>query len=1345
MTIDEHIANHQAVAVNALGEILAQYNRRLKAKPGRSDSANLDPIYIPGMITPVMTGDADGGVNHHLAHANASGLLVVIQQYSNMLEGDWINVFWGNESTPVASNVVLKEHLGKNFPMYIATNKVPEGVNSLYCTVTRAGGGNGGESAPIDIFVRTEFPGGVDPEPDLPGHQNLPAPKPDLPANGIIDEDAAEDGVKVTISSYPNMRQYDKITLSWGGELVVHEVTEAEAQRGSVDILVSKEMILAAGDSDDLVLVYRVMDEVHNQSSDWSVRTYVAVEVGTGLFDAPLIANPDLDADPYDVIDLDKLGDEDLYIDVMVERDGSLEKGDVVALKWVGTTAQGQDIIVEPDPQTVNRVPAVLTFDIPNAELKQLARGRGIASYTVTRNGSPAGVSKRAFATFLGVEQRLPKPTVTEAEGGVLDPELGSATVVVPGAALEAGDVVILTWLGTHSNGSPLLYTAQRGVSGGTAGKPMSFTIDGDAYVKPLNGGRVSVYYSLGKAGGGQLLESDRELLMVGEAQFELPAPSTRPAAQGGMLDPETLPAQLEIVIPPYPNMVEGQTVYMVWKASEGPNYTDFMPINALMVGKEVVFYMNREQVEENLGAEVTVSYRVESDGDPTRTSAPTTFSIGEQQGSLPLPVVLEAKDDVLNPSDAIRGATVQIPIEAELQFGDDVEVHWDGSKPGGVTTVNRLVQEIDVGKPFDLLVGYEYVQANADGNVVVSYKVFGADGVRDSGALTLSVQSAALPLPEFVEATDDNQLNPDDVTAGATVLIPASAHFQQGDRVTVAVVGSAPGGDVEIPYVVPVGGAGQPVRVVVPYAVINANVGQVIHLKYEVTRSGGGPVEDSPVNAYAVNRQVGSGPLRVMGARFSASSYRASSAPRMLSAFHNTTLQPVLAEWRYEDSEIWTAKTRWFDNKPWLKLYVRTTSDAVLLNPANIIGNGVDSAVTGAAAFIAMRDEVTVGSEKEVDVVGWGNAAHGGVLDPNLITIKDIVEVSCTSSAYAARRRNGHVVCWGTAGSGGVMPPGETGNYVQVRSNSGAFVGQKSDGRLFAWGTAGSGVPVSPEVLQYTDYVELCGAGMAFAALRATGHIMAWGDAAHGGVLLPGQEGMSDIVQITGNYGAFAALRDGGGSQSVIAWGSETYGGAVPTEIAQLTNVKALGAATAQAFSILLDTSAVRAWGADTHGGTVPENIKSMTNVVEVSSTWHAFCARLNNGHVVAWGHVDNGGTVPEPIARLSNIVQVVGSSWSFAALCRDGTVVAWGDGATGGDISSVAAQLVNVRAVYANTHGFTALTSDGRVVTWGVAAGGGDSSAQQPELVQKVTTGRTVSPAEAQTVIDAQRIASA
>uniref|UniRef100_UPI00384C4A00 RCC1 domain-containing protein n=1 Tax=Pseudomonas huaxiensis TaxID=2213017 RepID=UPI00384C4A00 len=483
------------------------------------------------------------------------------------------------------------------------------------------------------------------------------------------------------------------------------------------------------------------------------------------------------------------------------------------------------------------------------------------------------------------------------------------------------------------------------------------------------------------------------------------------------------------------------------------------------------------------------------------------------------------------------------------------------------------------------------------------------------------------------------------------------------------------------------------------------------IHLKYKVARSAGGTEEESPVNPYKVNRPAGSGPLRVMGARSNASICRASSASRTLSAFHNTTLQPLLAQWRYEDSEDWTAETHWFDNKPWLKLYVCSSSDVVLLNPANIIGNGWNTAAAGSAAFVAIRDEVSVGAETHVDMVAWGIPDWGGKLDSNVMDIKDVVEVSATGCAYAARRRNGQVVCWGNPAEGGSLPPGEEDDFVQVRAGWHVFIGRKNDGRLVGWGIAKLGANIPEAVSQHRDYVELCGGGGAFAARRATGQIVAWGEPDLGGILGAGQDSLNDIIQLSASHAAFAALREAGGVRSVIGWGHEGYGGHVPPAIAALANVRALGAATLSAFAILLDTGEVRGWGDVDYGGQVPTLIQSLTNVVEVSSTWYAFCARLSDGHVVAWGNPGTGGLVPEAIEQLSDVVQVVGSARSFAALRRDGTVVAWGDPNFGGDTSQVAAELVNVRAVYSNTNAFTALTSDGRVVTWGDAAGGGDS----------------------------------
>ena len=46
------------------------------------------------------------------------------------------------------------------------------------------------------------------------------------------------------------------------------------------------------GDSQSLVLVYRIKDEVDNISSDWSMRTFVDVEVDPDSPAAPAIIAP---------------------------------------------------------------------------------------------------------------------------------------------------------------------------------------------------------------------------------------------------------------------------------------------------------------------------------------------------------------------------------------------------------------------------------------------------------------------------------------------------------------------------------------------------------------------------------------------------------------------------------------------------------------------------------------------------------------------------------------------------------------------------------------------------------------------------------------------------------------------------------------------------------------------------------------------------------------------------------------------------------------------------------------------------------------------------------------------
>ncbi|UVJ45909.1 hypothetical protein NVV94_10380 [Pseudomonas sp. LS1212] len=1261
-------------------------------------SRTLLPIYISGQIMPV--NGADVGVNYHMVHASTSGLLITVQAYTNMREGDWIDVFWGSPTVSVASGVVGAADVNNNVLMYVPAANIPTGINDLFCRVTRAGGGNPEESTPLSVLVKLDFPGGTDPEPDAPGHQLLVPPG----IEGDVSEPVA---VPVTIEPYPNMREYDTIQLSWGGEFVFHVVQPGEVGQ-SIEIIVPPETILAAGDSDALVVVYRVIDEVQNVSSDWSLRAFVYVEASGSRLMAPIVA----DADENDVIDLDLLGQNDVTVQVIASRP-DFAVADTVTLTWTGTTAQGQPV-EHVEQKAVVIVGRILEFLIPNSKVREIVRSRAVVSYVLTKAAGGAPLpSKRASVSVVGAAVRLPAPTVLEAVGGTLEPTLAQARVQVPAyAGMLAGDVVKISWLGLRANGTPYLFETQRTVSNSQVGRPLTFTVAG-THIAILDGGSLEVYYRVSSDTSPAPLESDRLALQVGEAQAELPAP-TVPAAENGVLDPDAVPDGTEVVIAPYSNMKIGDTVYLEWRGSTGAgSFSDFVPIGSGAVGKEVTFWVDAKYIEANRNGEVEVWYRVERSGVPTRTSGRLQLRIGVAvEVPLAAPVVLEAVGGVLNPGDATRGATVQIAVYDGMAAGDEVHLSWVGDGAGGSYSDFKSITGNTVGRPVVFTVPYAYVLANQNGNVHVFYRVDRFEGGSpESSVLTLRVQSAQLPLPSIVQA-NGNQLNPDDVLNGASVRIDASAQLKDFDVVTVSWLGTPGAGTTTVSQSVPAGGGGQALIVTVPYAVVNANNGNRIALSYSIRRNAGGPEEQSDVVNYDVNRVIGAGDLRVMGARYNRNTYRASGASYLISAFNANTNLPLLAEWRYADEVAWVSATTWRDTKPWLPLHVRSSTDQVTLNPANIIGSGNDTTINGTAAFVAHRDTG--------DVVGWGNPANGGFIPPTIITMDDIVEGACTRSAYAARRENGFVVVWGNAAEGGSLGAVPAGDFVSVISNAMAFAGRKSSGQVVAWGTAANGATVPPAIDQLRDITDLYGGGSAFAARRATGQVVAWGSPANGGTVPADIGGFTDIVRVVGSYAAFAALR---GNRRVVAWGNAAYGGNVPAYVATLTDITELSGANARAFTALRATGQVVAWGDINYGALVPDLIKSLTDIVEVTSTWRAFAARRRNGHVVAWGTAAEGGVVPDPIASLSDIVQVVGSAMSFAALRRNGTVVAWGNVTTGGDTSAVVGQLTNVRAIYANSHGFTALTSDGRVVTWGQPAGGGDSSAVQDRLRGQVS----------------------
>ncbi|VVE59702.1 hypothetical protein PTE30175_05609 [Pandoraea terrae] len=721
------------------------------------------------------------------------------------------------------------------------------------------------------------------------------------------------------------------------------------------------------------------------------------------------------------------------------------------------------------------------------------------------------------------------------------------------------------------------------------------------------------------------------------------------------------------------------------------------------MVGKDLTRVVPHANILPHINGTVTLDYVLQrAAGGPPEPSIPLTLEVNRTAASLPKATVTEAVNDVLDPRDAPNGAEVVIAWHSLMQAGDTVVLEWQGAGEPGSDTQEKLLFGNDVGHPIRFTVPYAKVKPNDGTTVQVSYRVEHDDNViADSEVLDLAVVQPALPAASVDEAAND-LLNPDDMPGGATVRIPVAARLRAGDVVIIQWTGSEDDGTTTVSRTIRPEDVGRDLTETVALRYVQANVGGTVTLEYAIDRALTDD-EESPPSVYDVRRELGSGDLLVMGARFNRSMYRASSAPRYLSALNRQTHAPLRAEWQYDGETNWTAGTTFRDTQPHLLLRVRSATDEGTINPANFIGTGSDSTTADLAAFVAHLDAG--------NVYGWGNATNGGDIPSTIITMDDIVEVTSTSSACSARRINHRVVAWGVADTGGSGVPNDM-DAEAVVGNFGAMAARLTNGSVAAWGSVTHGVTVPPDIGALRDVKRIVAAGAAFALIHGAGQISqvkAWGNADAGGTVPPDIGTLTDIVDVCGNGTCFLALR---GNGHVVAWGRADYGATVPGDVAVRNDILEMCAST-HVFAVRTGDGHVMAWGNPTYqDNIVPDDIKTLSDIVELSATWGAFCARRANGHVVAWGSPNAGGKMPTDIALLDDIVQVTGSGGAFAATRRNGTVVAWGDPLRGGDTTPVAAQLTDVRAVYANTEAFVALTTDRRVVAWGTAGGGGDNA---------------------------------
>ncbi len=1309
----------------------------LTQRPKRLPTLKLAELEIPGKSRePLPSGE--WGINIAAAQSNFPdhGLQVYCPPWNEMNAGDRCLLLLNDNQ--VSQTALDGDDVDKRVTLFVESRHLRTGSYTLSYRVERRFGNSETMTPPIRIYVKLEAPGGKDQDGDVPGHSELHMTIDPKIIQGGVDSETAAEGVDIAITAksgnpddapYPNIAEGDRVTLSWGGVLLTSTpVTAAQiSDPGSnpITIHVDEQTILDAKDSgpDGLAVTFMIRDIVNNRSEDWCAETRIVVDTGNSRLEAPIV-----DRAVGNTLDLASLGDEPVLLKVWATPP-DFELDDVVIMNIRGVTLTGEVVNSSVRKTIEKQPPLVEEVQLPNAAARELAKTQAVFSYQLERNGEEIQRSKGRFVNIVGDPIRLRAPTVEGVDGGALDPDLPGTRVIVPFDEIMAeGQVIEIKWFGVLPDNAPYdpeiaWYVLTHDDIEAKTDIPIQ--IDA-AHIKKLEGGKLDVYYNLLSEENNVIVTREsfhHAPLNIGEPQFELVKPIVL-GENNGSLEPDELPNGTgRLTVPrPVTNVSKaGDIVTYTWTGSESGVKSDSITLTSLTANRDVPFTLNSAfvaaHIEPNRGGTVTATYKIwRAAENKFSYSNPLIMTIGEAPGALLPPAkVLQAQDGILDPADTPNGATVQIDANRAENAGDHFYMRWQSSD-GSVNHVqDKPVTSNNKGKPVEFTVPLSTVLNSRNKTITVSYRVELFEGGEELGKdyqLRVEQEDVNLPVPSIREAkgAQNDQLNPDDVyPAGATVVIGASAQLKTDDEVIVQWVGKT-----TLPYshtVLPNQADKELAVIKIPYAVVNANDGESVVLMYTIKRKTGATDGPSAPAVYDVRKVIGSGQLKVMGARFNRSTYRASGTSRVLSAFNAVTGQPLQAEWQYQGDDGWQTAAAWRDTAPHKPLRVRTADDLVTLNPANIFGNGVDTTVTGLAAFVAHRDEG--------DVVGWGNGDHGATIPPTIITMDDIVEVSCTRSAYAARRVNGAVVAWGTKTEGADMTGVEQMNFVQVVGNSTAFAGLKNPGRMVAWGVENDGGDLPDNLRGLTDVTQIAGAGQAFAAVRANGTVVAWGHPDNGGTITSDIEGLNDIEHVIGSFGAFAAHR---GNGRLVGWGHETYGSVVPPDIAEMTNIIELSCATAQAFAARRTTGQVVAWGTAAYGGEVDPLIEGLTDIVEVSSTWRAFAARRGNGHVVAWGTKDEGGNVPEDISAIDNIVQVIGSSMAFAALRKDGTVVAWGNATVGGDTSTVVTQLTNVRAIYANTHGFTALTSDGRVVTWGMPAGGGDSSAVQERLAGKV-----------------------
>jgi hypothetical protein len=677
-----------------------------------------------------------------------------------MDEDDEVGVYWGNDIAPIWFKTIEADEKNKPVHGTIGAGYIVRGdLFPLFYRVKRVNQGPEDSTPRLKLLVKLDRPGGFDDDYGEAGHSHLRYSIPQAIIDNGVGPIEAEAGVPITILPYPFMRVNDCIHCTWGfGRVVVHVTSDhvEDPANNPLIVLIDKALIELVGDGEKIGVSFQVIDEVGNypdERSPWSAITNLVVDLKQNRAPAPIVIEADPDTD---VIDLVELGENDVTILVNT---AEFKVDDIIRMTWIGTPATGSQVIHGPIDLPVTRVGIPVTFSVPNAKVKAIAKGRATVAYVLKSEGVADRPSKNASVSVEGDISRLQAPSVLQAVGGQLPADSALATVSVPYyEGRHSGDSITIHWQGTRP-GAPY-YPIRVIVSNEPEYEPIERSVPASE-IAPLDGSSVKIYYTV--ANDDVKLSSMRDslqlILTVGVAQPELIEPDVLQADNNNVLPPENAPAGAD-VIAPFTGTVAGDTVGLHWVGSiSGPHPLYEVPLSSHTAGQPVPFLVQPMYITANRNGKVDVSYYVKRAGQPLRNSRVRTLSIGVTQPKWAAPEVLEAPEGRLDPYAHQSGFTVRVDTTA-LNEGDGINLIVEGRPgEGSIRPERRYV----TSQPYiDFPIPAPITGANLGRTVNIYFDVVRSTGPLPSENLSLLVGALLqqnMPMP-LLEGFDSEFMN---------------------------------------------------------------------------------------------------------------------------------------------------------------------------------------------------------------------------------------------------------------------------------------------------------------------------------------------------------------------------------------------------------------------------------------------------------------------------------------------------------------------------------------------------------------------------------------------------------